>query len=215
MKAIVAVDKNWGIGKDGNLLIRISEDMKRFKNITYNNAVIMGRKTMESIGYEPLPHRLNIVLSRNYELYYPGFIYAHNKKELMGYLNYHNIIDQSFVIGGGEIYKLLLPECDSVIVTKVEESFDADTYFPNLDKMYNWYRGFTDVQHSENNIKFTYINYMNIDHIISKIEKTSGKKLFEYQKRYICKMLTKNLTYLFPSHNSNVIFTRKENIHDS
>lgn len=189
MKAIVAVDKDWGIGKDGNLLVKISEDMKRFKNITYNNAVIMGRKTMESLGYEPLPHRLNIVLTRNYELYYPGFIYAHNKKELMGYLNYHNIMDKSFVIGGGEIYKLLLPECSSVIVTKINESFNADTYFPNLDNMKEWYKGFTDVLHYENGIRFTYINYVNISHIISTIEKTSNRDLSEWQKHFLSKTL--------------------------
>ena len=191
MKAIVAVDKDWGIGKDGNLLVKISEDMKRFKNITYNNAVIMGRKTMESLGYEPLPHRLNIVLTRNYELYYPGFIYAHNKKELMGYLNYHNIMDRSFVIGGGEIYKLLLPECSSVIVTKINESFDADTYFPNLDKLNGWYRRFSEPIHFENNIRFTYANYINIKYLISKIEQNNNKELYNYQKRHIMYLFNK------------------------
>ena len=137
MKAIVAVSKEWGIGKDNKLLFSIPEDMKFFKNKTIGNTVIMGRKTLESFpGGKPLKDRRNIVLTLNPDYDGKGAVTVHSLKELF------NEVDESpgevYVIGGESIYSLLFPFMDTVYVTKVDDSPQADTYFPNLDRDENW-----------------------------------------------------------------------------
>lgn len=90
MNAIVAIDNKNGIGKEGQLLIKLKDDMKWFKNITTNKVVIMGRKTMESIG-KPLTNRLNIVLTRNFTVNKPGYIFLHSIEDLMMFLRLKRI----------------------------------------------------------------------------------------------------------------------------
>ena len=136
ISAIVAVDNNWGIGYNGDLLEHIPEDLKYFKAITTNKTVMMGRKTWESLPKKPLQNRKNIVITSNPSMY--------NGAEFMDlfdaklYLIY-NKNDDIFIIGGGKIYEELLPVCNRVYVTKIFKNHDqVDTYFPNLDKMSDW-----------------------------------------------------------------------------
>lgn len=140
ISAIVAVDQNWGIGYNGKLLARIPEDLKRFKELTTGNIVVMGRKTWNSLPVNPLPNRRNIIITKN-PIYFTT-INGASRQDLE-----YTIQDMTsmkndfewFIIGGGEIYRQLLPYCDRVYVTKIEKSYeDVDTYFPNLDKDPQW-----------------------------------------------------------------------------
>lgn len=145
--AIVAVDENWGIGFNGNLLEHIPEDMKYFKELTTGNIVVMGRKTWDSLPKKPLKDRLNIIISNkpkevlgdmSIRIDMEEFLIRliHQKKEEL--INPDNE-EKWFIIGGGQIYKELLPFCDRVYVTKIFKSHNnVDTYFPNLDEPEEW-----------------------------------------------------------------------------
>ena len=139
ISAIVAVDENWGIGSNNELLERIPEDLKRFKKLTDENTVVMGRKTWDSLPVKPLPNRFNIVISRQEKQYEPNsFTWVITlEKCIQTMLN--DDIDDYFIIGGGQIYKELLPFCGRVYVTKIFKSHEnVDTYFPNLDEPEEW-----------------------------------------------------------------------------
>jgi len=137
IKFIVAIDKEGGIGKNGKLpWPMLSHDMNKFKKITIgntNNAVIMGRKTYESIplNLRPLRDRVNIILSRHNTTSYRDFddncIFASNRDEVFDILRKKKF-DEVFVIGGSEIYKLFYDYCTSIILTKIDRVFDCDTY---------------------------------------------------------------------------------------
>jgi len=142
MKAIVAVDSNWGIGINGELLCKIPEDMKRFKAKTINNVVIMGRRTFESFpNNEPLKDRVNIVLTKypHIQPIHTGHVLIYPSIEhLMFNLRTFENIDNIYVIGGQTIYEQLLPYCSEVFITKILANFPADKHFPNLDIHKNW-----------------------------------------------------------------------------
>lgn len=138
ISAIVAVDNNWGIGFNGDLLEHIPEDLRRFKELTFNKVVIMGRKTWDSLPKKPLPNRLNLVITRQGRFVDEMTVFL-SLEEIISRLNYLDNEDHWFIIGGGEIYKTLLPFCDNVYVTKIFKTYDkVDTYFPNLDNDPNW-----------------------------------------------------------------------------
>ncbi len=138
MNLIVAVDKNWAIGKDNKLLVSIPDDMKFFRETTTGKVVVMGRKTLESFpGGKPLKNRVNIVLTRDSNYQVKDAVVVHSKDELDKELKKYNP-DDIFVIGGESIYKMLLDECSRAFVTYVDYSYDADTYFPNLDEKPEW-----------------------------------------------------------------------------
>ena len=138
MKEIVAVDQNWGIGCGGKLLKRIPEDMARFRRMTLHKVVVMGRETFESLPKrEPLKDRINIVLSRNPGYVNDGVTVCRNLDELFQALTHYDP-DDVFVIGGGAVYALLLPYCTEAYVTKIENAYPADTYFPKLDEADGW-----------------------------------------------------------------------------
>lgn len=138
MKAIVAVDLNWGIGYKGNLLERISEDMKFFKQMTLGKVVIMGRETFESLpGQEPLKDRINIVISKSESFNTKKVTICHSLNGLFQELEKYNSEDV-FVIGGESIYSQLLPYCTEACVTKIENKYVADKYFVDLDKSKTW-----------------------------------------------------------------------------
>ena len=138
MNAIVNVDKNWGIGNKGELLISIPADMKMFREETTGNVIVLGRKTMETFpGGKPLPNRDNIVLSRKSDLKIPGATVVHDISELMEVLKQYDS-NRVYVVGGETIYEQLLPYCDTVHVTKVDRAYEADAHFPNLDQIPEW-----------------------------------------------------------------------------
>ena len=134
MKAIVAVDKDWAIGKDGKLLYRIPEDMDFFRDMTIGNTVVMGRKTFTSIGSRILPKRRNIIITHN------GSLYRNMCKRMFVSSEGFDMLfkkDESdsiyFIIGGESIYKKYYRQCDEIYVTMIDaESEDPDRYFPDL-----------------------------------------------------------------------------------
>ena len=134
MNAIVCVDRNWGIGKNGQLLFNIPEDMQNFVLNTINKPVIMGLNTLHSLpGGKPLKNRLNIVIAPKEEKLPDDVIHVTNIKELSDYLTEHSIVDKTMVIGGGMVYNTLLPFCDYVFVTKADADGYADTFIRDLD----------------------------------------------------------------------------------
>ena len=138
MNLIVNVDKNWAIGLGSKLLVRIPQDMKYFRSMTTGHVVVMGRKTLESFPEsKPLPNRVNIVLTRDRGYQAPGALVVHSMEELKEELKKYPE-EEVFVIGGGQIYRELLPLCDKAYVTKVDRAFDADVYFPDLDQDPQW-----------------------------------------------------------------------------
>ena len=131
---IVAVDNNWGIGRNGDLLANIPEDKKFFKDKTDGSVVVMGRKTWDSLPIKPLPNRKNYVISRNtIDNRGKDAEYISIEKAIETIENTHE--QNIFIIGGGQIYSKLLPYCDTIYVTKIYESYEADTFFPNIDSM--------------------------------------------------------------------------------
>ncbi|MBR2121530.1 MAG: dihydrofolate reductase [Lachnospiraceae bacterium] len=134
MQAIVAVDKNWGIGKNGQLLVRIPADMKMFRQETTGKVIIYGRKTLDTFPMrKPLENRTNVILSRNPELTVRNAIVAHSMEELDKVLEPYPDEDV-YVIGGASVYEQLLPRCSTVHVTRIDFEYEADRFFPDLDK---------------------------------------------------------------------------------
>lgn len=143
LKAIVVVDEKWNIGKDGDLLVHLPKDLKRFKEITQGQFIIMGRKTLESLpGGKPLPQRTNIVLTRDKNYKNENVIVVNSFDALFKMIDIlsQTAPDKDFIVcGGGEIYKALLNNTSEVAVTKIHHNFEgADTQFPNLDKNTKW-----------------------------------------------------------------------------
>lgn len=137
MKLIVAVDKNWAIGKDNKMMWSIPADMKFFRETTKGNIVIMGRKTLESFPQgQPLKNRVNIVITRKTDYKVKDAVIVHSIEEAMKEAKKYE--GEIFVIGGESIYRAMLPYCDTALVTKIDHAFDADTYFPNLDQEEAW-----------------------------------------------------------------------------
>lgn len=138
MNLIVSVDKNWGIGKNGKLLFSLSQDMEFFKDTTMHKVVVMGRKTLDSLpDGRPLENRVNIVLTNDKSFEREGVCVCHSVDELMDFVKKYDS-NEVFVIGGGEIYKLLLPYCDTAYITKIQAEKSADTFMVNLDKQSDW-----------------------------------------------------------------------------
>lgn len=160
--AIVAVDNNWGIGKNGNLLFDIPEDKKFFKRMTENQVVIMGRKTWDSLPIKPLKNRYNTVITRqtrqlDEEDY--GFVHMQEVISAIQIINQDEYKD-IYVIGGGQIYKELLPYCQKVYVTKIFSSKSADTFFPNLDISDEWFINKESDLYEYNGIQYRFLEYI-------------------------------------------------------
>ena len=138
MIAVVAADKNWAIGYKGDLLVKIPNDMKMFRKLTSGNVVVMGRKTLESFpNGQPLPNRVNIVMTRNADYNPKGCVVVHSEEELVEELKKYED-KQVFLIGGAEIYKQFLHLCKEAYVTRIDYVYQADCHFPNLDEMEDW-----------------------------------------------------------------------------
>ncbi len=138
MNLIAAVDKNWAIGMNNQLLVRIPDDMKRFRRLTVGKAVVLGRKTLETFpGGRPLKDRTNIVLSKNRNYQVEGAVCVYSLEELEEELGKYKSEDV-FVIGGESIYRQLLNQCDTAYITKLDYVYQADAWFPNLDKEEAW-----------------------------------------------------------------------------
>ena len=132
LSIIVAIAENNIIGGDNKLLWHISEDLKRFKKITTNHIIIMGRKTFESLP-RVLPNRHHVVITRdtNYVVDSDAVSIFHSLDEVLA--KYENSDEEAFIIGGGEIYNLMFPYCKKMYLTKVKKAFEGDTSFPDID----------------------------------------------------------------------------------
>ena len=157
LSIIVAKSINNAIGKDNKLLWKIPDDMKRFKEITTGHTVIMGRKTFESIG-KVLPNRLNIILTRdpNYKIDDSNVKILGGVSDLEEYINDEN---ENFVIGGAQIYSILMPKCQKLYVTQVDKDFVGDTYFPVIRENEWEVSEKTEGPKDENDFKYEYITY--------------------------------------------------------
>ena len=181
MNAIVVVDKNWGIGKDGGLLVHLPGDLKYFREKTLGKVLVMGRRTLESLpGGKPLPGRTTIVMTKK-EDYCPAFLsdeiqsgdsgatfhIVHSMDELgelLGEMQTQGLdLDEDvFVAGGEQIYAQMNPYCHRFYVTRMEEEFDAEKHFINMDKLVKnkragvtWESGIRE----ENGIRYRFMVY--------------------------------------------------------
>lgn len=159
VSAIVCCDNNWGIGRNGNLLINIPEDMKFFRETTNGKIIVMGSKTWDSLPNKPLPGRMNLVATSREPVgkEHGCFVSYEFVKEYVKSKGLQN--NDIVIIGGGQIYKSLLKYCDEVYVTKVYKDFDADTYFPNIDEMFGWEIYEKSEMKEHNGIKYQFIKY--------------------------------------------------------
>ena len=125
---IVAASRNNVIGKDNQLIWRLSADLKRFKALTTGHTIIMGRKTFDSIG-KPLPNRTSVIITRQEGYKQDGCIVVHSLEEAL-----EAVKDQEkvFIIGGGTIYKEAIDKADELYLTLVHHEFEGDTYFPEI-----------------------------------------------------------------------------------
>lgn len=138
MNLIANVDKNWAIGKNNQLLVRIPADMKFFRETTTGKVVVMGRKTLESFpNGQPLKNRTNIVLTHDKSYQVKDAIVVYSMEELQEELEKYASGD-IYIIGGESIYRQLVDACDVAYLTKVDYAYDADAYFPNLDEKPEW-----------------------------------------------------------------------------
>ncbi len=138
MNLIAAVDKNWGIGMDNRLLVRIPEDMKSFQKMTTGKVVVVGRKTLETFpGGQPLKNRTNIVLTQNREFQVKGAQVVHSMEELLEELKQYDSQD-IYIVGGESVYRQMVDLCDVAHITKIDYEYAADAWFPNLDEREEW-----------------------------------------------------------------------------
>lgn len=139
MNMIVAVDKHWAIGLKGHLLVQIPADQKFFREETTGKVIVMGRKTFESLpGRQPLAKRINIIMTQKKDYKVKGAIVTHSLEETLELLKQYHSQD-IFIIGGSTVYQQFLPYVDTIHVTKMNYSYQADVWFPlNLDKSEEW-----------------------------------------------------------------------------
>ena len=158
MNIIVAADRGWGIGKGGDLLYSIPEDMKFFRTMTAGKTVIMGRATLESLpGGKPLPKRRNIILSRTLSEV-PGAEVCKTPEEIVKLLS-ETPTEDIFVIGGESVYRDMLPFCDTAYITKIEDERDADRHLVNFDKLGDWKISYRSPMKEHEGIYFAFLTY--------------------------------------------------------
>lgn len=134
MNAIVCVDNDYGIGKNGQLLTHLPEDLAHFKKLTTGKWLIMGRKTVQSLkGGNPLPNRETIVLTRDSDYQIAGGHIKNDKQAVLDLISDRLDSEQVFVCGGAQIYQMFWPQTNRIYLTKILHHFEADVFFPNLD----------------------------------------------------------------------------------
>ena len=159
MNLIVAVDKNWGIGKDNHLLASLPGDMKYFKEQTMGKVVVMGRKTYESIpGGKGLPKRTNIVMTSNTDYSADGAIVVHNEQELFDEIKKYDAEDV-FLIGGASLYNKYYKICDKLYITRIDADLGADTFITNMDEDSNFEIISESENQSDNGIEYKFLIY--------------------------------------------------------
>ncbi len=166
LKTIAVVDRNWGIGMNGGLLVHLPGDLKYFKEQTLHNIVIMGRATLESLpGGRPLPDRTTIVMTHRKDL--KGDFYTADSLdslfELLSRLLEKKPDAVPFACGGEKIYELLLPFTDECLITKIDGTFEADKHFIDLDNDSGFELTKEGIVNTENNIDYRFCKYKRIE----------------------------------------------------
>ena len=159
MIIIACADKEWGIGRNGDLLFNIPEDMEFFKTATRGKTVVMGRKTFESLRIKPLPGRRNIVLTKSETFSFEGTETAHSLNELFSLLE-NTPQNDVFIIGGSNVYRQLLKYCDTALITKVFSYGKADSFIADFDKLSDWKTECASEIMDSNGIEFQFVKYV-------------------------------------------------------
>lgn len=138
MNIIAAVDRNWGIGYRGRLLVSIPNDQRHFREETIGKVVVLGRRTLQTFPQGlPLQGRRNIILSRDKGYQVKGATVLHSVEELLREVEKYPP-EEVYCIGGESVYEELLPYCDTAHITKIDQAYEADAHFPNLDRNPEW-----------------------------------------------------------------------------
>jgi dihydrofolate reductase len=157
LSIIVAIADNYAIGKNNQLLWHLSEDLKRFKQLTTNHTIVMGKKTFESLPIRPLPNRRSIVITDDINEKIEGCIMAYSIDDAVSLCDENQ---ENFIIGGGSIYKQFMPIADKLYLTKVHKNFEADTFYPEIN-----FSGWEIIEKQENlldeksGLKYSYLIY--------------------------------------------------------
>lgn len=155
MNVIVAVDRNWAIGREGDQLVYIPADLKRFKTLTMGHPVILGRKTLATFpGGRPLKGRRNLILSRNPEFAPEGAEVYPDLESLLA-----QAPEDAFVIGGASVYRMLINACDTAYITRIDAEYPADCWFPNLDQDPAWEVAEESELQEHEGLSFRYVTY--------------------------------------------------------
>lgn len=153
IKLIAAIGKNLELGKDNTLMWNLPGDMRFFRTTTQGSAVIMGRKTYESIG-RPLPKRENIVITRDPELKIEGVKVVTSLEEAIAAAN-----GDAYIIGGASIYSAALPIADELVLTEIDMDYPgADVYFPEFDR--ELYERREIAEGEDDGVKYTHVSYL-------------------------------------------------------
>lgn len=181
MNIIAAVDKNWAIGFQGNLLVSIPSDQKMFREETIGKVVVMGRKTLESLpGGQPLANRVNIVLSRNPDFSVKGAAVCRSIEEALEECKKYADED-IFIAGGHEIYQQFLPFCQFAHLTCIDYAYQADAYMPNLEKDPDWEMVMESEEQTYFDLCYTFRMYCRkskLTQIVQTLKKESNSKKF-------------------------------------
>ena len=161
MKCIAAVDNNWAIGFKGKLLVSIPNDQKMFRNETSGKVVVLGRKTLETFPNGlPLKNRTNIILTHDPDYKAGDALIAHNDDELFALLKTYDS-DDIYIIGGDSVYKRYYKYCDTAIITKIDQKYESDAFFPNLDEDEDWVLTAESEEMTYFSVEYTFREYKN------------------------------------------------------
>jgi dihydrofolate reductase len=159
MNIIAAVDKNWAIGNKGELLVRIPNDQKTFRELTTGKVIVFGRKTLDTFpGKQPLPYRTNIVLTKDKNFKLKGAEVCNSIEELLEKLKAYKSEDV-FIIGGDSVYKQMLPYCDTAHITAIDYEYEADAYLENLDENPEWKKTADSDEITYFDLSYSFIRY--------------------------------------------------------
>ena len=161
MKCIAAVDNNWAIGFKGKLLVSIPNDQKMFRNETTGKVIVLGRKTLETFPNGlPLKNRTNIILSRDENYKVKDATVVHNDGELFSLLKSYDT-DDIYIIGGERVYERYVRYCDTAIITKINQTYESDAFFPDLDKDERWVMTAESEEMTYFSVEYTFREYHN------------------------------------------------------
>jgi len=172
LELVASADQHWGIGRDGQLLVHLSEDMRHFKSVTIGGRVIMGRLTALSLPRQkPLPGRENIVLSRDPGFELPGFTVLNGVEDLISYLAAADLAaamqgerqrKKNYLIGGASLYRQLLPLCYAAHITKFHVTLPADRFLPDLDADAHWRFAASSACYRSQDVEYQFCTYRRI-----------------------------------------------------